>query len=71
MNRTAPEHRTGALRYIGERPLGLDRYRWSECIDCHSLYPHIDGRVSCNGRAITLCPWCRPDSRTWQAGRGR
>jgi hypothetical protein len=60
--------KTGALRYIGEFNLGVfARYRYYACVDCGSEYPD----AQCNGRMLTLCPWCRPDSEPWKNGRGR
>lgn len=32
------------------------------------LQPLAD--IRCNGHRITLCPWCRADSKPWTAGRG-
>lgn len=32
------------------------------------LQPFAD--IRCNGHSITLCPWCRVDSKPWTAGRG-
>jgi hypothetical protein len=50
------------------------------CVDCNTTYPEImyfdriDDRVKwgirCNGHTITLCPWCKPDSKPWINGRG-
>jgi len=33
-------------------------------------YELRDGTPSCNGHKITLCPWCRPDSKQFMYGRG-
>lgn len=27
--------------------------------------------IRCNGHIIDQCPWCRPDSHPWTAGRGK
>lgn len=67
----SPAQKTGKLRDIGVHRLGIaNSYRYSECIDCGSQYPHVRFGASCNGHDITLCPWCRPDSAPWTAGRG-
>lgn len=68
--------KTGTLRRIGLRNLGMAQYEYSECVDCHSLYPHarstkmarpvyaaparIVGYPVCNGSPLSLCPCCRP-----------
>lgn len=31
------------------------------CVDCGTSYICINGNTRCNGVAISLCPWCRPD----------
>ena len=52
------------------------------CVTCGTHYPlmHIlhdeigeyvyKWEHRCNGYTITLCPWCREDSKPWTAGRG-
>lgn len=46
------------------------------CVDCDTEYPikfdrkTLDDTAFCNGHSITLCPWCRPDSKPWKHGRG-
>ena len=45
------------------------------CIDCNTEYyvcRNIDDttETTCNGHTITLCPWCREDSKPWKNGRG-
>jgi len=40
------------------------------CVDCKTQFYTKDVKVSCNGYMITLCPWCRPNSKPWQHGRG-
>jgi len=40
------------------------------CIDCGTEYLHLDNKTICNGKEITRCPWCRPDSKPWTNGRG-
>lgn len=70
MNATEP--RTGRLILVGKKPLGFQMYEWWGCVDCAADYPRPPGgAVTCNGRVITLCPWCRPDSEPWKNGRGR
>lgn len=61
---------SGELVYDGFHKLGLQRYHFSRCVDCGSLYPHIDGRISCNRVAIVTCPWHGPDSPANRAARG-
>lgn len=41
-----------------------------ECVTCGTTYPVMDGKTWCNSHIITKCPWCRPDSKPWQNGRG-
>ena len=41
-----------------------------KCCDCGTEYPFINERIRCNGHEITLCPWCREDSKPWTNGRG-
>ena len=41
------------------------------CEDCNTVFEvKLDGKIRCNGTIIQLCPWCRPDTRPWQYGRG-
>lgn len=58
--------RTGRLEPLGEKRLGGQRCHYWRCVDCGSDYPG----ARCNGQSIGICPWCRPDSRPWQNGRG-
>lgn len=57
---------TGELRYT----VGMHY----ECVDCGTSFPIKEKGASntalCNGFTITLCPWCRPDSKQWKNGRG-
>ena len=52
-----------------------------ECVDCGLtfpelidkgvlgiLYPDEPNKAFCNGHAITLCPWCRPDYQEYHNG---
>lgn len=64
------EKTTGKLEDQGEKSYGLEKLRFFQCVDCETNYPVIDGVAICNGAAIELCPWCRPDSKPWQKGRG-
>lgn len=75
----------GRLNYIGEHRLGLDRYLYWQCVDCGDTFPNAskptryigfsdDSESSmphCNGKQISLCPWCRKDTAPWANGRGR
>jgi len=42
-----------------------------QCVDCGTMF-HVTGhgRIVCNGIVIARCPWCRPDSKPWEYGRG-
>ena len=64
--------KTGRLVFAHRKPLGLwGIYDWYECVDCHTAYPRVSGgSTTCNGKIISLCPWCRPDSEPWKNGRG-
>lgn len=62
--------KTGVLRYIGRYKLAHQMYDYFRCVDCGTEFPQIGGSASCNGRKIARCPWCRPDSKPWTAGRG-
>ena len=55
--------KTGKLKSVNEG-------KFLECVDCKTSYPFMDGVYSCNGVAVTVCPWCRPDSEPWKNGRG-
>lgn len=55
---TTETPRRGALVDAGVGNQGLASYRWSRCVTCDSLYPHINGGPRCNGRNIIDCPWC-------------
>ena len=42
------------------------------CDTCQTIFPILRYGVAwCNGQVINRCPWCRPDSRPWKAGRGK
>jgi hypothetical protein len=62
--------KTGRLRYAGIHQLGVHEYYYSHCVDCYTMFPHINQNPSCNGQVIHLCPWCRPDSESHKNGRG-
>ncbi len=55
---TTETTRRGTLVDAGVGNLGHTSYRWSRCVTCDSLYPHIHGLPRCNGRNIGDCPWC-------------
>ena len=40
------------------------------CPECKTEFHTSHGLIKCNGRAITWCPWCSPDSKPWAYGRG-
>lgn len=63
---------TGRLVFQHTKPLGLwETFEWYVCVDCGTDYPRErGGAISCNGKVIYLCPWCRPDSKPWKNGRG-
>ena len=44
---------------------------YSKCNTCNTSF-RIDrnGDTKSNGHTITLCPWCRDDSKPWKNGRG-
>lgn len=49
----------------------LGKFGFFECVDCGSRYRKAsDGHIKCNDANITLCPWCRPDSKPFKYGRG-
>ena len=61
------------------REVGRHDHEHYGCVDCDTLYPVLvdydedwneTREIKCNGHAITLCPWCRPDSEPWKNGRG-
>lgn len=58
--------KTGQLRYFSE----VKRTTYLECVDCLTVYQTIQGATRCNGHVISLCPWCRPDSKPYTNGRG-
>lgn len=66
----APTGKTGKLVYDGRKNLGFVAYDWYKCVDCLSVYPSTGGHPICNRTPITLCPWCRPDSKPNCYGRG-
>lgn len=68
---TTATEKTGVLRYIGRFKLARQVYDYFRCVDCGTEFPEIDGSASCNGHKISRCPWCRPDSKPWTAGRGK
>jgi hypothetical protein len=51
--------KTGALITQGPRKLGMQVHHYWRCIDCKTDF----ASMQCNGHAIGLCPWCRPDSK--------
>lgn len=58
---------TGELKYAA----GMQY----ECVDCHTRYTmntdiDIKVKASINGHKVSLCPWCRTDSKPWMNGRG-
>lgn len=61
--------KTGTLKAVGNRRLGLAIYYYWMCIDCGTEFP--DAETQCNGHQIGRCPWCRPDSKPWVNGRGK
>jgi hypothetical protein len=60
MSVTKSENATrGYLKDVGMRPLGIyRRYRYFRCNTCGTDYPRINLFIMCNGRRITLCPYC-------------
>ncbi len=68
------------------REVGRHDHEHYGCVDCGTLFPVLidwdNGvgavgqswnevrAIKCNGHAITVCPWCRPDSKPWENGRG-
>ena len=64
--------KTGRLTFSGRKNLGAwSRFEWYRCIDCGTEYPRESGSSTmCNGKVISVCPWCRPDSAPWKDGRG-
>lgn len=70
---------TGALVSIGWHKLSGDDVEFVQCADCKTDFPKMPDRTPeaygfgvpmCNGHMISLCPWCRPDSKPWTNGRG-
>lgn len=67
--------RTGRLEPIGRHKLGIASYEYSRCVDCGADFPHAAGTretayAVCNGAPLSLCPYCRPDSKPFCRGRG-
>ncbi|MEK9809289.1 MAG: hypothetical protein VW362_02500 [Candidatus Nanopelagicales bacterium] len=57
--------RGGLAIYCGE---WVDVYR---CVTCRDEYLAPRGRaLTINGWLVSLCPWCRTDSKPWINGRG-
>lgn len=60
------ENTTGKLEYT----MGMHY----ECVDCGTSFPINENgepnTLLCNDFVITLCPWCRPDSKPYHYGRG-
>lgn len=52
----------------------LKQYRpgFLQCVDCSTDYLQAEeeGLAKVNGREVSLCPWCRPDSTQWAYRRG-
>jgi hypothetical protein len=48
----------GELVSIGYHRLGYTRYDYYQCATCKTDFPVINGNISCNSRAITVCPYC-------------
>lgn len=63
--------RRGELVEDGVKALGMEGgFLWFRCLDCGTTFPMIGGLIMCNGHSIAVCPWCRPDTKPWIAGRG-
>ena len=67
---TTEKQKTGRLISIGIKKYCNIKYEFRACVDCGTEYIVMGGRLMCNDHEISLCPWCRPDSRPWFAGRG-
>lgn len=63
---TTPIEDSGVLVDIGVRKLGQEAYQYWRCCDCGTDFANR----CCNGKQISACPWCFPDSRPWTNGRG-
>lgn len=84
MNAAAQQAAPGTLVSIGVHRLGLQSYHYHQCITCGAEFPELPrgiawtlpgspelpGRISCNGVAITTCPWHGPDSQANTRARG-
>lgn len=53
----------GDLVFKGHRPYGHESYDFYRCPDCRTDFPVLYGQISCNGCAISSCPWCTPKVR--------
>jgi hypothetical protein len=61
----------GTLNYAGTSSYGLQvELSRVRCNACGTEFPLIKGTIRCNGQVIEECPWCRPGSMLWTAGRG-
>lgn len=48
----------GRLKYVGRHRLGFEDYDYFQCQTCKTDYPSIGGRITCNGKGISVCPYC-------------
>ena len=60
----------GQLKETGIKKYGLKNEVFSQCQDCGTEFIHNGLTAFCNGKYITMCPWCRSDSKPWTNGRG-
>jgi hypothetical protein len=67
---TEEKAKTGELIPVGHRMLGFASYDYYQCVDCGTEFPVVNGNIRCNSHHISVCPWCRPDSKPWANGRG-
>lgn len=73
----------GELQKIGHKRFGHESMDFYQCKDCSTEFPQLQIRtfdtysqeiitmkvIACNGHGITICPWCREDSKPWHYGR--
>jgi len=59
------------LNSIGAYKYGTNKLEFYECLKCKTVFPVLQGVISCNNRAIVDCPWCKDASKPWQDGRGK
>lgn len=63
--------KTGELINTRTQKYGYHNEVFVTCKDCKTDFiANIFGTATCNGKEIMLCPWCRPDTKKWQNGRG-